>query len=122
MDSDSATRGRLLAAGRRCSRRATLRAGVAGLATAAVVAAAPRATPAQAATPAAAPVAASAVAGHVFVDPPLGGYAQELTVTLEQNADGGPRLVLTEQADPGEADLLYAYEFLAAATAAPSSD
>src|SRR5262245_61601136 len=87
MDSDSATRGRLLAAGRRCSRRATLRAGVAGLATAAAVAAAPRVTQAQAATPAAAPVAASGdVAGLVGI----GGRK----LYLEARGTGSPTVVL----------------------------
>ena len=50
-----------------------------------------------------------AVAGYLFVDPPLGGFAQELTVTLEQDAIGGPRLVLTAKDDDGK-DLVYRYE------------
>src|SRR5262245_46851233 len=86
MDSDSATRGRLLAASRRCSRRATLRAGVAGLATAAVTAA-PRVTQAQAATPAASPIPASGdFAGLVDI----GGRK----LYLECHGAGSPTVIL----------------------------
>src|SRR5690242_19403552 len=87
MDGDRVNRGRLLLADRRCSRRATLRAGAAGLAASALVAAAPRATNAQAATPAASPVATSGdFAGLVDV----GGRK----VYLECHGMGSPTVVL----------------------------
>jgi hypothetical protein len=51
-----------------------------------------------------------AVAGYVLVDPPLGGYPPQATLTFEQSTGGQPRLVLTVPADPGEADLVYAFD------------
>jgi CubicO group peptidase (beta-lactamase class C family) len=63
--------------------------------------------------------AGGAVAGYLFVDPPLGDFAQELAVTLERDADGGPRPVLTAKDDDGR-DLVYRYApVAAAATPAP---
>ena len=34
------------------------------------------------------------VAGYVLIDPPLGGYPPQLTLTFEQSADGRPQIVL----------------------------
>jgi hypothetical protein len=43
-----------------------------------------------------------------------------LTLTLEQGANGQPRVVMTVPADLGEADLVYVYEPIAVpATPAP---
>ena len=55
------------------------------------------------------------VAGYLFTDAPLGGFTQELLLTLEQDASGGPRLVLTAKDDDGQ-DLVYRYEPVRAAT------
>jgi CubicO group peptidase (beta-lactamase class C family) len=54
--------------------------------------------------------AAGAVAGYVFVDPPWASNPPKMGVTLERDAGGRPRVVLTAQADAGEADLVYRYE------------
>jgi CubicO group peptidase (beta-lactamase class C family) len=59
------------------------------------------------------------VAGYLFGDAPLGDFAQELRVTLQPDATGAPRLVLTAKDDDGN-DLVYRYEGGgAAATPAP---
>ena len=59
------------------------------------------------------------VAGYVLVDPPLGGFPPELTLTFEQTPTE-PRIVLTLLAPPGEADLVYPFAPVgAAATPAP---
>ncbi len=63
--------------------------------------------------------AAGAVADYVFVDPPWGTNPPKMQVTLEKADDGTPRVVLTAHADPGEADLVYPYELIEAATPAP---
>jgi CubicO group peptidase (beta-lactamase class C family) len=63
--------------------------------------------------------AAGAVTDYLFVDPPWATNPPRRSVTLEDAADGRPRIVLTEQADPGEADLVYVYEPVGAATPAP---
>jgi hypothetical protein len=61
-----------------------------------------------------------AVVDYLPVDAPLAGFPPQMTFTLEQDATRGPRVVLTIPADPGEADLVYAYEpVAAAATPAP---
>jgi CubicO group peptidase (beta-lactamase class C family) len=59
------------------------------------------------------------VAGYVPVDPPLGGYPPQMTLTFEQSADGQPRLVLTAPIDPGEPDLVYQFDPVEA-TATPT--
>jgi hypothetical protein len=65
---------------------------------------------------------AGAVADYVFVDPPWATNPPRRSVTFENAADGRPQIVLTEQADPGEADLVYVYDPVAVATPAPSSN
>jgi CubicO group peptidase (beta-lactamase class C family) len=50
------------------------------------------------------------VAGYVPVDPPLGGYPLQMTLTFAQSTDGQPRFVLTVPIDPGEADLVYGFD------------
>ena len=64
--------------------------------------------------------AGGTVTSYLFVDAPLGDFAQELTVTLEQDANGGPQAVVTLLAAPGEAELVYPFEPVGAvATPAP---
>ncbi len=64
--------------------------------------------------------AGGAVAGYLFVDPPLGGFPPEFTVTFERDAADGPRLLLAMTGGPGEADLVYPFAPAgAAATPAP---
>jgi hypothetical protein len=60
-----------------------------------------------------------AVLDYLPVDPPLAGFPPQMTFTLEQDANGESQLVLTIPANPGEADLVYDYEPVAAA--APSA-
>ena len=50
------------------------------------------------------------VAGYVLVDAPLGGYPPQMTLTFEQSTDDRPRIVLTVPSDPGEADVVYAFD------------
>jgi CubicO group peptidase (beta-lactamase class C family) len=60
------------------------------------------------------------VTGYLLVDPPMSGFPPQLTLTLEQGANGQPRVVMTVPADLGEADLVYVYEPIAVpATPAP---
>jgi CubicO group peptidase (beta-lactamase class C family) len=62
--------------------------------------------------------AAGTVAGYLMVDPPLGGFPPQLTITLEEAGDR-PHIVITVPADLGAPDLVYPYEPVAAA-ATPS--
>ncbi|MCC6314345.1 MAG: hypothetical protein IT337_10070, partial [Thermomicrobiales bacterium] len=55
-----------------------------------------------------------AVIAYLFVDPPLGGFPPELTVSLTRDAAGRPQPVLTAATGPGEAAEVYAYEPVAA--------
>jgi pimeloyl-ACP methyl ester carboxylesterase len=87
VDTDRVGRDRKPVAGRRCSRRAALRAGAAGVA-ASALAAAPRATRAQSATPAGAPVAARS--GDVAGSGDNGGRK----IFLEGHGAGSPTVVL----------------------------
>jgi CubicO group peptidase (beta-lactamase class C family) len=57
-----------------------------------------------------------AVVAYLPVDAPLAGFPPQMTVTLEQDATRGPRVMLMIPADLGEADLVYVYEPVAAAT------
>jgi CubicO group peptidase (beta-lactamase class C family) len=50
------------------------------------------------------------VTDYLFVDPPLGGFPPEMTVSLTQDADGQPQPVLTVLAAPGDAEEVYPYE------------
>ena len=50
------------------------------------------------------------VIDYLFVDPPLGGFPPEMTVSLTQAADGRPTPVLTVIAAPGDADEVFTYE------------
>ena len=60
------------------------------------------------------------VVDYVFVDPPWATNPPKRSVAFAEEAAGRPRIVLTEQADPGEADLVYPFEPVgAAATPAP---
>jgi CubicO group peptidase (beta-lactamase class C family) len=59
------------------------------------------------------------VAGYLMVDPPLGGFPPQLTITLEEAGDR-PHIVITVPADLGAPDLVYPYEPVAApATPSP---
>jgi CubicO group peptidase (beta-lactamase class C family) len=61
-----------------------------------------------------------AVTGYVLMDPPLGGYPPQATLTFEQGTDSQPRMVLTAPIDPGEADLVYTFDLVdAMATPTP---
>src|SRR5689334_8304070 len=88
MDIDRIDRDRIFLAGRRCSRRATLRAGAAGLAASALAAAAPLPTLAQSATPLAAPPSAASGDFAGLVD--IGGRK----LYLECHGTGSPTVVL----------------------------
>jgi CubicO group peptidase (beta-lactamase class C family) len=60
------------------------------------------------------------VTHYLFVDPPLGGFPPEMTVSLTQDDDGQPQPVLTVLTAPGEAEEIYPYEPVGAlATLAP---
>jgi hypothetical protein len=63
--------------------------------------------------------ASGAVTDYVFVDPPRGTNPPQMHVALESDGDNQPRVVLTALADPGEADLVYRYELIEAATPTP---
>lgn len=52
---------------------------------------------------------------YVFIDPPWGTNPPKMHVALEEDAAGQLRIVLTAQADPGEVDLDYPVEPVAAA-------
>jgi CubicO group peptidase (beta-lactamase class C family) len=54
--------------------------------------------------------ASATVTNYVFVNPPWGTNPPKMHVALEEDATGQPRVVLTAQADPGEAELVYRYE------------
>jgi hypothetical protein len=57
---------------------------------------------------------------YLPVDPPLGGFPPELTVSLTQDDDGQPQPVLTVLTAPGEAEEIFPYEPVGAlATLAP---
>lgn len=60
------------------------------------------------------------VAGYALLDPPLGGFPPQMTLTLEQSTDGQPGIVLTAPIDAGEADLVYTFDFVGT-TATPTS-
>jgi len=53
---------------------------------------------------------AGTLVGYVPVDPPLGGYPRQMTLTFEPSSDGQPRIVLTAPVDRGEADLVYTFD------------
>lgn len=55
-----------------------------------------------------------AIVGYVLVDPPLGGFPVQATLVLEGGDDGRPRVTLVAPVDPGEAELDYAFEPVAA--------
>jgi CubicO group peptidase (beta-lactamase class C family) len=48
-----------------------------------------------------------ALIDYLFVDPPLGSFPPEFSVTLTQNAGGQPEPVLTVLTAPGEAEEIY---------------
>jgi CubicO group peptidase (beta-lactamase class C family) len=54
------------------------------------------------------------VTDYLFVDPPLGSFPPELTVSLAQNAAGHPQPMLTVVTAPGEAAESYSYELVGA--------
>jgi CubicO group peptidase (beta-lactamase class C family) len=64
--------------------------------------------------------AGGTITDYLFVDPPLGGFPPEMTVSLTQDAAGQPQPVLTVLTAPGEAEESFAYELVeAVATTAP---
>jgi CubicO group peptidase (beta-lactamase class C family) len=62
--------------------------------------------------------AGGTVSDYVFIDPPLGGFPPEFSVTLDQDS-GGPRIVVTVLANPGEAEEVYLFAPVGAATPVP---
>jgi hypothetical protein len=66
--------------------------------------------------------AAGAATDYLFVDPPWATNSPTRSLTFGPPTGGRARIVLTEQVDPGEADLVYVYDPVAAARSAPSSD
>jgi len=60
------------------------------------------------------------VDGYILVDPTLGGFPPQATLTLSQSEDGRPRIVMTALADSGDPDLVYDFDQVASmATPAP---
>ena len=60
------------------------------------------------------------VTDYLFVDPPLGGFPPEMTVSLTRDDAGQPQPVLTVLTAPGETEEMYSYEPVGtAATLAP---
>jgi hypothetical protein len=49
------------------------------------------------------------VIDYLFIDPPLGGFPPEMTVSLTRDADGRPTPVLTVITAPGEAEEVFSY-------------
>lgn len=50
------------------------------------------------------------IAGYLLVDPPLSGFPPQMTITLIQDDDDNPSVVIIIPADAGDPDLVYVYK------------
>lgn len=56
---------------------------------------------------------------YLLVDPTLGNFPPQLTLTLSQSEGGQPQIVMTASADSGDDDLVYQYDQVTTTAATP---